>query len=143
MTLKYLVGRRNYSNTPWNAECDAVLTKLWLEGYSAAQIAGQIVAQVTRCAVIARAHRLKLPARRPAYPARKRFGSVPKLAPPRPQPPPEPPPPSAPAMRRLSLLELERSHCHWPIGDPMAFFCAADAVSGAIYCPFHQRMARR
>ena len=142
MTLSYLVGRRNYSNTPWTIERDLVLKRLWAEGYSATQIADQFNgADISRCAVIGRAHRLKLKPRRPRYPARKRFGSVPKPPAPPPRPRPPPPPPSAPAMRRLSLLELAPSQCHFPIGDPVMFFCAADAIG--VYCDFHKQLTHK
>lgn len=148
MTLSYL-GKRNVFTTPWTAERDAVLVRLWAEGYSASQIADQIMGvTVTRCAVIGRAHRLKLPPRKAREPARtprprRTRGFVPKppAPPPRPIPPP-PPPPGAPQMRRLSLVELKPHHCHWPIGDGPFLFCGADAASGEVYCPFHQRIAR-
>lgn len=45
----------------WNAESDALLTKLWHEGMSCGQIALQMNA--TKNAVVGRAHRLKLAAR--------------------------------------------------------------------------------
>jgi len=148
MTLSVLRGRR--ATSPWTDERDILIARLWLEGYSASQIADRIAdVAVSRCAVIGRAHRLKLPARKSRSPARAlrqprrlRFGSVPKppAPPPRPRPPP-PPPLGPPAMRMLSLFELTPSQCHFPIGEPTAFFCAADA--DGIYCPFHQRMTHR
>jgi GcrA cell cycle regulator len=139
MVLSYLIGRRNAQNSPWTQERDALLVRLWTEGHSASQIAAKLRWDVSRCAVIARAHRLNLAPRKPRHVA------VPKPPPPRPVPPP---PPStskakanAPGMRRLRFIELKPSNCRFPI-EEMGFFCGADAESGRVYCPFHQRMSR-
>ena len=143
----YLVDRRNVHTSPWTDERDAVLTRLWAEGYSASQIADQIMGvTVSRCAVIGRVHRLKLPARKEREPARKprprrTRGFVPKPPAPPPRPDP-PPPPNEPKMRRLKLVELKPTSCRWPIGDAPFLFCGASAAEGGVYCPFHQRMAR-
>jgi GcrA cell cycle regulator len=48
-------------------------------------------------------------------------------------------------MRPCSLLELDDSRCHWPLGDAEAvatMFCGGDAVPGRRYCPHHLRRAR-
>ena len=147
MALSYLTGRRNAHISPWTGERDALLTALWAEGYSASSIAEQITdVVVSRMAVIGRAHRLKLPARKARAPAqrkpRKQRMFVPKPPPPQ-SPKPPPPPPVAPKMRKLTLVHLRPHHCRWPIEDtPTFLFCAADAAEGQVYCPFHQRMAR-
>ena len=47
----------------WTEERVSVLTKLWLEGLSASQIAGELGEGVTRNAVIGKVHRLKLSGR--------------------------------------------------------------------------------
>jgi GcrA cell cycle regulator len=135
MALSYLIGRRNAQNTPWTLERDELLIQLWGEGHSASQIAAKLRWDVSRCAVIARAHRLNL------MPRKARHVAVPKPPPPRPQPPPSPrpSPPPAPEMRRLKFLELKPSSCRFPIEG---LFCGADAESGRVYCPFHQRMTR-
>ena len=147
MTLPgYLTNRRNVHDSPWTVERDAVLTRLWAEGYSASQIADQIMGvHVTRCAVIGRVHRLKLPARQPRKrqirpDSRRPRQFVPKPPAPPPKPVPPPPPPGAPKMRRLKLVELKPHHCRWPIADAPFLFCGADAAE--VYCPFHQRIAR-
>ena len=66
----------------WTDERVETLKKLWMEGLSASQIAGQLGQGVTRNAVIGKVHRLKLSARakptntaqraRPARPVRRR-----------------------------------------------------------------------
>ena len=148
----YLIGRRNGHDSPWTPERDAVLVRLWAEGYSASQIADQIMGvKVSRCSVIGRVHRLKLPGRKPRQPASKspprerrvrQFVPKPPAPPPRPEPPP-PPPPGEPRMRKLPLLELKPTSCRWPVNDGRPFlFCAATADEGEVYCGFHGRMAR-
>lgn len=47
----------------WSAEDDAKLTMLWDKGLSATQISSGFDGQYSRCSVISRAHRIKLPAR--------------------------------------------------------------------------------
>lgn len=47
----------------WSAEDDAKLTMLWDNGLSANQISSRFEGQYSRCSVISRAHRIKLPAR--------------------------------------------------------------------------------
>lgn len=50
----------------------------------------------------------------------------------------------APAPRMISVLELERDTCRWPIGDPRApdfGFCGHSAEGR--YCPHHEHAARR
>lgn len=47
----------------WTEERVGVLTKLWMEGLSASQIAGELGEGVTRNAVIGKVHRLKLSGR--------------------------------------------------------------------------------
>jgi hypothetical protein len=137
MVLSYLIGRRNAQNTPWTFERDAVLIEMWAAGFSASQIANKFRDHlISRCAVIGRAHRLNLSPRRP------RNAAVPKPPPPPPLSPPNPPPPpSAPGMRRLTFIELEPSSCRFPL-EEVGLFCGADAESGRVYCPFHQRLSR-
>jgi hypothetical protein len=139
MALSYLIGRRNAQNTPWTLERDATLIEMWAAGFSASQIANKFRhLDISRCAVIGRAHRLNLSPRKP------RNAAVPKPPPPRPQPPLAPPPAvnaNAPGVRRLSFTELEPSSCRFPI-EEVGFFCGADAESGRVYCPFHQRISR-
>jgi GcrA cell cycle regulator len=50
----------------------------------------------------------------------------------------------APPPRMLSVLQLERDTCRWPIGDPRApdfGFCGHP--SEGRYCPHHEHAARR
>ena len=49
-----------------------------------------------------------------------------------------------PMRQRLSLLELNKATCHWPIGDPSSpdfFFCGGKALTGLPYCAHHSRVA--
>jgi len=153
MSLTYSESQQhNALQTPWSAERDEALKQLWAQGYSASLIADKLAngVKLTRCAVIGRAHRLKLPARRDKQPLERkphpRANGGPK--PPRPRPVPQPPPPSPtpslePHMRKLPLLQLEPHHCRWPLlEDPaLQLFCAADKDDSSSYCPFHHHMA--
>jgi GcrA cell cycle regulator len=163
MSLTYPESQQhNAFHTPWSAERDEMLRQLWAQGYSASLIADKLANghKLTRCAVIGRAHRLKLPTRKDRPPLerkplgrkRRRANGMPKPPRPRPQPtpPPRPQPPlpipsMEPAMRKLPLLELEPQHCRWPIGslyDVARLFCAADTRESEVYCPHHMWMAR-
>ncbi|MDR3510646.1 MAG: GcrA family cell cycle regulator [Caulobacteraceae bacterium] len=121
-----------------------MLTALWLEGQSAAQIANRL-GGVTRNAVIGKVHRLGLGgrvsasapsghARRPAYrarPARARRASRPPIAPQAPRAP------EAPGLI-VDLVDLGAHACRWPIGDPKhAGFTFCGRPADGPYCPAH------
>jgi GcrA cell cycle regulator len=166
MSLTYPENQQHNSfNTPWTAERDEMLKQLWADGYSASLIADKLAngSKLTRCAVIGRAHRLELPARKDRPPLERKPYRRAKGArkPPRPPPPPPPrplqpsrlrpaapvpsPPTEPPAMRKLPLLELKPHHCRWPCGEPQLpgfFFCAADKTEDSSYCPYHRRLSR-
>ena len=133
----------------WTDERIELLKKLWLEGLSASQIAGQI-GGVSRNAVIGKVHRLKLSSRSraTATPARQKK-TVKSAGPARPgnrslapqrlgmtvgaaalrldplsdavaQPVARPLVEIvAPPARKLKLTELTERTCKWPIGDPV------------------------
>jgi GcrA cell cycle regulator len=51
-----------------------------------------------------------------------------------------------PHWQRCSFLELSRSTCRWPVGDPARpdfFFCGADPLEGKPYCGAHWTRAYR
>ena len=56
------------------------------------------------------------------------------------------PPPSVDdslTMRPCSILELDRTRCHWPLGgfhDVAVQFCGGAATPGHRYCPHHLQM---
>jgi GcrA cell cycle regulator len=161
MSLTYPENQQHNSfNTPWTAERDDLLRQLWADGYSASLIADKLAngGKLTRCAVIGRAHRLELPARKDRQPLKRkprgrkpwRANGVPKPPRPQPPPPPRPQPPRPipslePNMRKLPLLKLEPHQCRWPLGilhEVAHLFCAADIREGEVYCPHHMWMAR-
>lgn len=132
----------------WTNERVELLKKLWSEGFSASQIAGEL-GGVTRNAVIGKVHRLGLSgrakssstsakARRPRT-STAATGAAPKKSPQQPQtigatalktdtaPAPaveikprlEPLPELVvPISQRASILTLTEQTCKWPIGDP-------------------------
>ncbi len=127
----------------WTDERVALLKRLWGEGKTAAEIAGEL-GGVTRNAVIGKAHRLKLSNRvspiqqnkKPAAPANK---------------------PAAPEkkLRRtleqdnnrsdgVAMLDLSNTMCRWPFGDPRDEkfgFCGDTCVPGFPYCDSHAKVA--
>jgi GcrA cell cycle regulator len=143
----------------WTDEKVATLKKLWLEGLSAREVAGQL-GGVTRNAVIGKVHRLGLSARgagasqprrtRPAHPVKPR-----RATPGRPWP--KPPGPAAPRVSFVEappdgpgliacMTELRGPVCKWPIGDPLApgfTFCGRRVEGAGPYCPGHHRRAHQ
>lgn len=148
----------------WTDERIELLKKLWADGLSASQIAGEL-GGITRNAVIGKVHRLGLSGRAKVSSgiSRARKARAPGTQSMR---------ISRPALRgntalahvfeqeledaaemdtmiiplgqRRSILELNEDTCHWPIGDPSSddfFFCGGASVSKLPYCKHHSRMA--
>ena len=49
------------------------------------------------------------------------------------------------AMQTCSIFELDKTRCHWPLGEVNAIatkFCGGTTVPGRRYCTHHLRMAR-
>jgi GcrA cell cycle regulator len=146
----------------WTDERVELLKKLWSDGLSASQIAGEL-GGITRNAVIGKVHRLGLSGR-----AKSPSSSVPRARKPRshmlrvsrpamrgnnalalaydlePDLEPEPVELVIPLEQRRSLLELNEDTCRWPIGDPSSpdfYFCGGKAITGLPYCAHHARVA--
>lgn len=155
----------------WNDERVELLKRLWGEGLSASQIAGEL-GGVTRNAVIGKVHRLGLSGRvKAATPARPRKSRVeaPAPRPSNPQarpatagntalatvletmvetaPAPAPKPVSGnvvPMATRCTIMNLTESTCRWPVGEPGTegfHFCGGRSAPGMPYCTHHARMA--
>jgi GcrA cell cycle regulator len=147
----------------WTDERVEVLKKLWLDGFSASQIAKQLGGGLTRNAVIGKVHRLGLSGRaspsqpqRPAFKASRPVRSTPAAAPhaapalrraePSPVAAPEPIPTPAYVCDEpgsATVLTLGSHMCKWPIGDPSSdtfAFCGKAAHEGP-YCVQHARVA--
>ena len=151
----------------WTDERVELLKKLWQDGLSASQIAGEL-GGVTRNAVIGKVHRLGLSGRgqptstikrqrRPRKPAtgggarRQRrtvaIGNTALKADYELQPYHDIAPREdivVPIAKRLSIERLTESTCKWPIGDPTEedfHFCGHDSADGVPYCEYHSRIA--
>lgn len=153
----------------WTEERVEVLKKLWADGLSASQIAGEL-GGITRNAVIGKVHRLGLSGRAKApsssIPRQRKPRSPAQFSRQRPasrgntalahhalayldtEPEAEPEPEFLdniiPIGQRCSILELTEATCHWPIGDPGSpefFFCGGTTVGGQPYCGYHCRIA--
>ena len=147
----------------WTDERVELLKKLWSDGLSASQIAGEL-GGITRNAVIGKVHRLGLSGRAKspsAGVARPRKARAPgmmrvsrgairgntalahayehEL-----EPEPELIENIIPLGQRRTILELNEDTCRWPIGDPGSpefFFCGGHTVNGLPYCSYHSRVA--
>ena len=145
----------------WTDERVEMLKRLWAEGLSASQIAGEL-GEVTRNAVIGKVHRLSLSGR-----AKAAGGPRPR----RPRAPRAPRSPRtsiigntalkldrAPQPRRLQaiedvvvpiplrtpILDLNEKTCRWPIGDPTEedfCYCGHEPRDSGPYCEYHSRLA--
>jgi len=128
----------------WTEERVALLRKLWGEGKTAAEIA-HALGNVTRNAVIGKAHRLKLSNRISPIQQNTKKTIV------RANDSKQQTRSKRPVIREedikiegRSLAELKDKMCRWPIGDPKDddfMFCGCLAVSGLPYCPDHSRLA--
>ena len=150
----------------WTDDRVELLKKLWADGLSASQIAGEL-GGITRNAVIGKVHRLGLSGRAKAPSSsvlRQRKPRAPSqmFRAPRtmmrgntalaqmpsydydPEPEPELIENIIPMGQRCTLLELDQEKCHWPIGDPGQpdfFFCGGKTNAGTPYCGYHGRVA--
>lgn len=146
----------NQNGSPWTEERTATAKRLWIEGYSANQIAKRL-GGISRNAVIGKINRAGLQrsagalratcapsstraaaARRAAAPRKATFAS-------------EPPTPSIiraptpiredePSRTRVALVDLNASMCRWPIGDPATpdfHFCGGKRLEPGSYCAGH------
>jgi len=132
----------------WTDERVDILTKLWTEGRTAAEIA-KTLGGVTRNAVIGKAHRLKLSNRISPIQQNKKSASVEvkvvkaklekKSA-------PKEPAVSKPSVQKegVALMDLGSNMCRWPSGDPRDenfSFCGCATIPGLPYCEEHAKVA--
>jgi GcrA cell cycle regulator len=144
----------------WTEDRVEVLKKLWLDGFSASQIAKQLGGGLTRNAVIGTVHRLGLSGRAaPSQPQRAAFKATRPVRPAvlhtptavrRPQPQPVVAVEAAPEPAYVceeagsaTVLTLGSHMCKWPIGDPSSdgFTFCGRVAGGGPYCAHHARVA--
>ena len=139
----------------WTDERIALLKQFWGQK-SAAEIAKILGDDVSRNAVIGKAHRLNLSAgkkpantsintiRERARSAAKKEKRAPRRVAPRTSRPARELPPE-PKSLNLSLLELSDKTCRYPHGDPKErdnfSFCGAPSLPGVPYCAHHAAVA--
>lgn len=132
----------------WTEDRIGRLKTLWLEGRSAAQIAGELDHGITRSAVLGKVHRLGLSAGRLG----RRASAAPRPSPPRGRR--APPAATAPAVvepagtpehGQATLLSVRRCECRWPYGDPKArdFSLCGRPVARGAFCGPHASLAYR
>lgn len=128
----------------WTEDRVALLTKLWGEGKTAAEIAKEL-GGVTRNAVIGKAHRLKLSGR--VSPIQQNKKSTPKKAKPVlkvVEKPRVPKPANQDKGTIIPLSDISGNMCRWPIGDPQHEhfgFCGDRSIAGLPYCNEHSKQA--
>lgn len=138
------------------------LKKLYLEGKSATEIARDLGGGVTRNGVIGKVHRLGItreiegskanrvhaprakaaPASRPPSPPRALAVDA-TVAAPRVEPAPLPPEPEVAGAQLVTILELAKHGCKWPVGmpQPVQLFCGRRQDGEHPYCAEHARAA--
>ncbi len=139
----------------WTEERVTLLKKLWGEGKTASEIA-KIIGDVTRNAVIGKAHRLKLSGRsspiQQSNTTKKTAAKVQQEAcntntepAKRGRPKKQLVEPSADIpVKRIKLANLKDRQCRWPLGDPRDddfAFCGCAAMPGIPYCAEHAQVA--
>lgn len=127
----------------WTDERVALLRKMWGEGRTAAEIAKEL-GDVTRNAVIGKAHRLKLSNRvSPIQQNNKKPAAKSADARPAVRNVVKAPPPVI-QVKAIKFIDLKERMCRWPLGDPKDpdfLFCGCDAAPGLPYCGDHARLA--
>lgn len=143
----------------WTDERVELLKKLWADGLSASQIAGEL-GGITRNAVIGKVHRLglsgraKSPSSSTPRPRKARSSGMLRVS--RPairgntalayeyEEAIEPELVEIPMEQRKTLLQLNEHTCRWPVGDPGSgdfFFCGGESATDLPYCSYHSRVA--
>ncbi len=134
----------------WNEESIGKLRTLWAEGLSTAEIGRRL--NISKNAVVGKAHRLNLPAR-PSPIRRQESGAAVRPVPPKRAHGPTLPPltasvgaPTASLRAVMPSVKMapRATPCCWPIGEPgkpSFHFCNAAAVAGKPYCEEHAAIA--
>ncbi|AUN29518.1 MAG: GcrA family cell cycle regulator [Niveispirillum sp.] len=105
------------TESTWSEERVEKLRQLWGQGMSASEIA-ELLGNVTRNAVIGKAHRLGLSGR--PSPIKKK------------------------PTKGATILSLTERMCKWPVGDPKSpdfHFCGKPSLNGLPYCAEHAAIA--
>lgn len=116
----------------WTDKRIEQLKKYWEKGLTASQIAEKL-GEVTRNAVIGKAHRLGLSGR----PSPLKTSPETRAAPPPPKAQPQP-------KQKITLLMITDRMCKWPIGhpgEPDFQFCGESSTPGQPYCASHAAIA--
>jgi len=137
----------------WTDDAIAMLRQMWLDGFSATQIASalkdaKLKIGVTRNAVIGKIHRLGLTGRTTQWPpqakqAKQETKCQPRRGRPGPLPAPAPKPKPAPdALQPLNvtLMDLRFGQCRAIVAGTGAdaLFCGHDVAEGSSWCAHHK-----
>ena len=114
----------------WTQDRIELLTKLWAEGLSAAEIGKKL--DITKNSVVGKVHRLGLPKRQSPIKRASTTEAKPAAAPKKKAKPEEP--------KLITLATLKGSMCAWPEGEPGTpefQFCGKPSVASKPYCAEH------
>lgn len=143
--VRYYKRDRRENEFDWNDQACAELERMWDTAMPAADIAAQLGPLATKNGVIAKAHRMKLKARRVHATVRTRATKAFQFGPPEPKVAPTPRPvvalPDVPPERRIKFADLEgfttcRFFCG-EVGDEDGGFCPEP---GFPWCAAHRRI---
>jgi GcrA cell cycle regulator len=162
------LNHEGYCLMSWTDERVEQLSKLWMDGLSASQIANILGSGITRNAVIGKVHRLGLSGRakapstakprvrdaqprQPRTPRRSGGGGVHRNAALAYSPRPNVQPAVrsmeevvVPMSNPITIMELKENTCRFPLGDPSTpefRYCGGKSQATVPYCPFHERIA--
>ena len=129
----------------WTYERIEKLKKLWEEGLTASRIAAEL-GDVTRNAVIGKAHRLGLSGRMSSKSLNAGISIIrkKKIHIPKNQKIIEITTPTDEPMNPTPFLEIKDGLCRWPIGEPENSnfkFCGRTTNEGFVYCQTHHKVA--
>lgn len=152
-------ARNDARNALWEGKIET-LKQMWLDGFSASQIAVKLGDGITRNAVIGKINRLHL--NRSSNRSKAKLAAVPDHHAPKPPKPVKRGAPVKPVLRvavpapeidhedgvdvthLVGIMQLDKNTCRWPIGDPLTKefgFCGCQVAEGSVYCAPHRKRA--
>lgn len=158
--------RKNAATANWTDERCDILERMWNEGASCRQIAGELGMGVSRSAVIGKAHRMKLSPRVTVHPkTNKRYRGEATKRKPKPTTAfrsgvalpllPEPLPGDTTILKgdmwkalpdttpRPLLAVSGDNGCRWPIGEERPYLFCGEPIHKGVYCAAHYAVSYR
>jgi GcrA cell cycle regulator len=135
------ISDRIPDGSPWTPERTQILIDCWTDRLSAAQIAKKLGNGISRCAVLGKVHRLKLPTHKVEPRPRKPYQPPVRLVKLKPKKYVAPFVEPSPNPRNLTLLELNPKECKYAVtADSPFLFCGHQVHADSVYCAHHFRV---